>query len=298
MTASCEKMAVGDDVPTNGDSRQEANVVIRIADIEAGWDGESTRTMVNVAEVCTRVNLAVYQDGTRVKLQNQTAADNNFGTIALQLSPGTYQLLVLAHSGKANPTTTKPAEIQFTNPDTSSGTGFTDTFYYYGTLVVGDSGVQMDISMKRATAMFRLATTDVKPAKVKKLQFYYTGGSGALNVVSGYGCKNSKQSVFVTLDDTMTGSKVQCDMYTFLHEETGKLNFIVKAFDANDDIVYETEFNDVPMQRNCITRYTGALFTADDKGTDVEPVGPEPGETTPTAIMVDPEWAKVFDYKF
>lgn len=296
---SCEK-AVIDDVDDSGS--KTSNVTIRVSDIEAGWTGgwagSDTRAMVSVAEVCSRLCFAVYQNGTRIKSKNQTTTDSDFGEFSLDLESGSYQVLVLAHSGNSNPTTTHPDKLQFTNPDSSGGTGFTDTFYYYSDIEVTGEKTQLDINLKRATSMFRLTTSDPKPANIKKFQFYYEGGSGTLDATTGFGCVKSKQSVMVNLNDSQTGQPLQFDMFTFLHDETGKVSFTVKAFNANEDIVYTKEFNDVPMQRNCITQYTGKFFVNDNP--DVTPDDPtiDPDEPSTVKIMVDPEWTTVYDYTF
>ena len=295
VLASCEK-AVIDDVNDGGTTK--SNVVIRVSDIETSWSGSDTRSMVNVSEVCSRLCFAVYQNGTRVKYKNQAAGDDGFGVFSLELESGSYQVLVLAHSGNANPTTTNPAKLQFTNPESSNGTGFTDTFYYYGNMEVSGNQTQLDISMKRATSMFCLVTSDTKPANVKKFQFYYEGGSGTLDATTGFGCVNSKQSVFVNLEDSQTGEPLKFEMFTFLHAETGTVTFSVKAFDANEDVIYTKEFKDVPMQRNCITRYTGKFFAGDTPDVPDDPDKPDPNEPTSIVVMVDPEWASVVDYTY
>ncbi|MBR6828632.1 MAG: FimB/Mfa2 family fimbrial subunit [Prevotella sp.] len=297
--ASCEKAVLDDE--SNSES-QSSNVVIRVSDIEtgwsAGWSGVETRALVNVSEVCSRLCFAVYQNGTRVKYKNQAAGDSDFGVFSLELESGSYQLLVLAHSGNANPATTNPNKLQFTNPESSNGTGYTDTFYYYGDLVVSGDKTTADISMKRATSKFCLVTTDTKPANIKKFQFYYEGGSGALDATTGFGCVNSKQSVFVNLDDSQTDQTLQFEMYTFLHAESGSVTFTVKAFDAKEDIIYTKEFKDVPMQRNCITRYTGKFFVTDTPDVPDTPDDPDPEEPSSMVVMVDPEWSTVLDYTF
>jgi hypothetical protein len=267
--------------------------------MDAGWGSDFSRALVNVSEVCTRVNFAVFKDGQRLKYKNQVAGDEGFGTYSLTLEAGNYQLLILAHSGKANPTTTNPAKLQFTNPGSSSGTGYTDTFYYYGNLTVGNNGTQMSINMTRATSMFRFVTTDVKPEKVKKLQFYYEGGSGALDATTGFGCVNSKRSVFVETGDELTGKTLQCDMYTFLHADTGSVTYTVKAFDKNEDVIYMREFENVSMQRNCITQYSGKFFVSDDPKTpDPQPETPKEDTSSSFTVMVDPEWGNVFKYNY
>ena len=295
LLLSCEKPVIDDTVPS--ETTAMGKVTIRVADVEAGWSASTTRALVNVSEVCTRLCFAVYKDGSRVKSKNQAKGDSDFGTFSMELESGDYQILVLAHSGKSNPTTTHPDKIEFTNPDRSGGTGFTDTFYYYGDLTVTAGSTQVDISMKRATSMFRVVTTDVKPANIKKFQFYYEGGSRNLDATTGFGYGNSQQSVFVTTGDELTGQTLQFDMFTFLHAETGKVTFTVKAFDDKEDIIYQREFKDVSMQRNCITRYTGKYFVADSPDKPDEPE-PDPEEPKSMVVMVDPEWANIFDFTF
>ena len=296
LLTSCEKVLLDEELPVNGGAK-DANVTIRVVELDAAWGNTVSRALTNVSEVCTRLQFAVYQNGSRVSYKNQTVGEEGFGVFSLNLDEGNYQLLVLAHSCKANPATTNPEKVQFTNPDSSNGTGFTDTFYYYGNLTVDSDGSQVNISMKRATAMFRLVTNDVKPAGIKKFQFYYEGGSGALNAKTGKGCVDSKQSVFVTLDDSQTGQPLQFDMYTILPAETGNVSFIVKAFDANNDIKFKKEFN-VPMQRNCISRYTGDFFDVDDQNPPDDPEEPKPEEPSSAVVMVDPEWGNIFDYTY
>ena len=307
LFAACEKMVLDEDTQ-RADGSEKANVVIRVADIETGWGNASSRTLTDVSEVCSRVAFVVYQNGNKVKHEYQTKDDNGFGSYTVQLEEGTYQLFVLAHSGKSNASISNSGPIAtFSNPE-SNGTGYTDTFYYYGDMTVSGNNAQVNVSMKRATAMFRLKTTDAKPAKVKKLWFRYTGGSGVLDATTGYGTVNSIQVVFVPLDDSLTGETLEVDMYTFLHAETGNVSFSIKAFDASENIIseYTKEFADVPMKRNCITRYTGNFFgnSTPDPGPD-EPDNPDnpdnpddPKEPEPLVIQVDPEWGEIFDYSF
>ena len=293
LLPSCEKMNMEED-NAQGANGEKQNVVIRITDINAGWDGATSRTQVHISEVCSRLQFAVYQNGTRVKYDNQIVGDDDFGTFALKLEAGSYQLLALGHSGTGNVTTTKPEKLQFTN----TGTGFSDTFYYYGNMTVSSDGALVDISMERATSMFRLKTADVKPAEAKKFEFYYTGGSGALDATTGLGCVNSKQSVFVSLDDTQTGQPLTFEMYTFLHQESGAVSFTVTAFDEDDGILYTKVFKNVPMKRNCITQYTGNFFTDDEVGEPEGPSIPPSEDSSSNVVYVDPEWADVFEFTF
>lgn len=299
LLTSCEKI----DMEASGqgaDMGDGHNVLIRVVDVDAGWNGSVSRSQVSIAEVCSRLQFAVYRDGDRVKYANQSTSDGSFGSFAVQLEAGVYQLLVLSHSGASNVTTTNPEKLQFKNPGASGGTGFTDTFYYYGDMIVGSDGTLADIHMKRATSMFRLKTADGKPADVKKFQFYYTGGSGTLNAITGCGCVKSQQKVPVELSGSRTGEPLIFEMYTFLHQENGVVTFTVTALGDDDNVLYTKKF-EVPMRRNCVTQYTGNFFTDDNGETPAQPNFPDddsPYDEPSGGITVDPGWDHVFDYTF
>ena len=135
VLSSCEKPLMEGVLE---DDSSENRVVLTVGEVETYINGEPTRSSLPIEQVCSRLCFAVYQGGTRVKLKydNQKVGDSDFGTCTMSLDAGHYQLLILGHSGNANPSTTKPEQIKFTNLTASGGTGYTDTFYYYGDLEV------------------------------------------------------------------------------------------------------------------------------------------------------------------
>ena len=261
--SSCEKPLTTEEEET---SESRGNVTVSIFQLGQTPFTEMSRTAS--ADACTRLNFAVYQDGTRVKQVNQMFGDATFGTASFQLDEGTYQLVAVAHSCTKNPTMTNPQKIQFTNAG-----GFTDTFLYQQQLTITDQSQHLSLSLDRVASMCRFVITDAIPAKVKKLHFYYTGGSGTLDANTGLGCVNSKQSVFF---DVSSGQK-QFDLYTFLHDTTGVIHLTVTAHDADDNVMIEHEF-DVPMTRRQITWLSGPFFS----GSAAEPLV--------TDITINTEW--------
>ncbi len=244
---SCEKPSFDSDV----ESQMVGNLTVSVNQIERTPFSSFTRATVPVAEVCTRLNYAIYDmGGTRVKQVNQVAGDANFGTTGFQLEEGTYQLVVVGHSSSGNPTMTDPTAIKFTNAN-----GFTDTFLYNENITIGEEPIDKQITLNRIVALCRVVITDDFPSEVKKMRFYYTGGSGAFDAATGLGSVNSKQDVKVDVD----GSQKQFDLYTFLHDTEGTIHLTVTALDANGSELYHREF-DVPMEQNYISWLTGAFF--------------------------------------
>ena len=209
--------------------------------------------------------------GSRIKQVNQEKSNASFGVAGFQLEEGDYQLVVVGHSANGNPTMTNPEKIQFTNT-----TGYTDTFLCYSEVSIGEEPVDYEVSLDRIVALCRFVITDDIPAEVKKMQFYYTGGSGAFNAKTGMGCVNSKQTVTY---DVTTVSEKQFDLYTFLHEPSDGIALKVTALDANGNELYNREF-DVPMQQNNITWLSGAFFS-----------GSGSSSTTITGVTVNTDWA-------
>ena len=115
--------------------------------------------------MCSRLNVAIFDaDGTKVKTVAQKEGDTGYGTVALTLAAGTYQLVAIAHNGEGSATITSTEKVTFPNNKV------TDTFYYYGDLIVTSEVQSYDLTLTRAVAMFRLVLTDEEiPSNVAKL---------------------------------------------------------------------------------------------------------------------------------
>ena len=162
----------------------------------------------------------------------------------------------------------------------------TDTFFYYGDLVVGTEKQSYDLTLTRAVAMFRLVLTDESiPASVAKLKFYYLGGSSTFSPKDGYGCVQSKQTEIrpVATDGIY-------EIYTLPHTEEDVLTKLtVTALDANDNILKERTFENIPITRNQVTRYTGSFFGSGGTGTT---------SSGTFRLTADPDWDSVNGYTF
>lgn len=165
---------------------------------------------------------------------------------------------------------TDPTCIKFTNAQ-----GYSDTFLYCSNITIGKESVDEQVSLDRIVALCRFVINDDYPADVTRMRFYYTGGSGAFDATTGLGCVKSKQD----LKFDVTSGQKQFDLYTFLHDTEGIIHLTVTAYDENDNILNEREF-DVPMEQNHITWLSGDYFS-----------GSGSSATTFTGITVNTDWA-------
>ena len=175
LVAACEKPILDEEMVM----KKEANVILHMTQFE---QTAFTRAATDITELCTRLNVAIFDaDGTKVKTVVQKDTDSDFGTVALTLAAGTYRLVVIAHNGEGSATITSEEKVTFPSNKV------TDTFYYYGDLVVTDSQQSYDLVLARAVAMFRLMLNDEEiPSNVARLKFYYTGGSSTFSPSAGY----------------------------------------------------------------------------------------------------------------
>ena len=276
MLTACEKPILGEDEV--GDSPADANVILRFTQFE---QEAFTRAATDITSLCSRLNIAIFDgDGTKVKSIAQKEGDASYGTVALSLAAGTYKLVVVAHNCEGSATITSTEKVTFPNNKV------TDTFYYYGDLVVTSETQNYDLTLTRAVAMFRLVLTDEDiPSTVAKFKFYYTGCSSTFSPKDGYGCVNSKQTEIRTV-----ASDGVYEIYTLPHTEEDVLTKLtVTALDANDNTIKERIFENVPIVRNQVTRYTGSFFGSDGGG--------QTGSGS-FRMTADPDWDAVNGYTF
>ena len=274
LLAACEKPVLDNE---DAVTKKDANVILHFKQYE---QESFTRSATDITELCLRLNIGIFDaDGTKVKTVAQKESDAGYGTVALTLAAGTYQLVVIAHNGEGSATITSTEKVTFPNNKV------TDTFYYFGDLVVTSEVQSYDLTLTRAVAMFRLVLTDDEmPASVAKLKFYYLGGSSTFSPKDGCGCVNSKQTEIRPVSDDGI-----YEIFTLPHTEDDVLTKLtVTALDQNDNIIKEKVFENVPVSRNQVTRYTGSFFGS---------AGGQSSDGT-FRLTADPDWDSVNDYTF
>ena len=286
LAVACEKPMIPDET-TGKMIPADANVILHFTQYEQESFGSSahrsaTRAATDITELCSRLNIALFDaEGTKVKTVAQKESDANFGTVGLTLTAGTYRLVVIAHNCDGSATISSTEKVTFPNNKV------TDTFYYYGDLVVTEAKQSYDLTLTRAVAMFRLVLTDESvPSSVAKLKFYYIGGSSTFSPKDGYGCVNSKQTEIRSVS-----SDGVYEIYTLPHTEDDVLTKLtVTALDANDNVIKERTFENIPITRNQVTRYTGSFFGSGGGG----------GSSSDGTfhLTADPDWDSVNGYTF
>lgn len=262
----CEKVVIDEEAqgnPSDIVSKGECRITLNAMQVEQtpfyAPDKNSTATQ-SVADVCSRISFVIFDGDTKVSSTHQSSSDKSFGTVSVNLDKGTYTLVIIAHNGLGTPTFTSPSKISFKDNKV------TDTFYYCQPLVVGESS-NYELILSRAVAMFNLVVNDDTPSDVKRMKFYYTGGSSTFNAIEGCGCVDSRQTEYREVPETAYKGKSEYCVYTFPRGDGRKLKMDVTAFDSSgENSLYRQVFENVPVSVNQVTRYTGYFFGGDSFG--------------------------------
>lgn len=275
VVAACEKSVLHEG--ENGDG----NVTLHFS----AYQQESfTRSSSALTDQCEKLSVTIFKaDGSKAKSITQRCDAVDFGTVNVTLTSGSYRIVAIAHNGLGTATISSPEKVTFTNNKV------TDTFAYCGTLDVGDEPLERTLDMTRRVAMIRLTIGgDGLPEWINRLKFYYTGGSSTYNPLTGFGCVQSKQTEYRDCEDD-NGQPVRVfEIYTLPHSETDAIKKLtITAISADDDELEEQVFQNIPLERNKITTWTGALFG--ESGTISS------GGIT---LTLDTGWAGTLSYSF
>ena len=230
--SSCEKMIVDEEKTSSSEQEVKGNLILKIS-VAGVTPMETTRAEeADLSQFFTTLNLAVYQNGEKVKkIVSQKVTDNNFGILSMQLEPGIYQVLVVAHSSEGNPDFSNLKQIKFTNSD-----GFSDTFYSLSEIEVKEETEEHSLELTRVTSLLRFVINDAIPREVSMIEFTLTGGSGAFDATTGFGSVRSQQKITFTIDHSQIAPYV-FDFYTILWEEMkddGLKSISIKNLDGYD----------------------------------------------------------------
>ena len=250
MLTSCEKAVL----PAADPSSESVTITFQanFSDITRGTSISGYFTKLNVQLFTT--------DGQKVldKVKTQTADSEDFGTMSLKLTPGTYTVVAVGHSSKVSASIKSPEVCQFT---ASNGEKLTDTFCHCSQIVVGSSAADYTLPMYRAVAMVQFCLTDDQiPDNFAFFKMDYTGGSANFNPTTLEGITKSSQS-----ENRIRNSLDIYQSYTFPYlSATGTLKMTCTATDADGTIIRQRVFDAVPVTRNRITTYTGPFFADGD----------------------------------
>ena len=181
-----------------------------------------------------KLNVMLFDaQGNRVfdKVRTQLSSDEDFCTLSLKLTAGTYWVVAVGHSSTISATIKSPEVVQFT---ASEGEKLTDTFCHCSQITIGGETNTFTLPMYRAGAMIQFCLTDESvPDNFAYFLMEYTGGSANSNPQTLEGITKSSQSEKRIRNDLMIHQA-----YTFPYLATScLLKITVSATDMDGTVI-------------------------------------------------------------
>ena len=276
LFAACEKY-VAEEIVQSGSTVIDGNLVVKAECVvtKSGATEEGQESLP-LKDRFTRMTMVLYQNDVRVDYVNQDNLDKDFGTMSVDLDPGTYQLVVLAHSGQRSPTTTNCHKISFSAP-------LTDVFSYYGDVVVGKEVNKVTVQLTRAVAKIQLTVTDEIPAGVSFFNYIYKGASVSFDPATQKGvASTTRRNVEVEKAD---GVKT-FELYTFVSSDDQTVDWDFAGYSSEKEVLGSKKISNIPVALRNVTKIESKVFDGVIEG------------PTDISVTVDDTWDGVINYTF
>ena len=276
LCAACEKYVAEEG--TQSESKViDGNLVVKAeCVVTRAGETEENQESLPLKDRFTRMTMVLYQDDVRVDYVNQENSDPGFGTMSVDLDPGTYQLVVLAHSGQRSPTTTNCHKISFSAP-------LTDVFSYYGDVVIGKEASKITVPLTRAVAKIQLNITDDIPDNVSFFNYIYKGASVSFDPANQLGVTSStRRNVEI---EKAEGVKT-FELYTFVSSDNQTVDWDFAGYSESNEVIGSKKFSDIPVSLRKVTKIDSPVFDGVIEG------------PTDITFTFDDTWDGVVDYTF
>ena len=276
LFAACEKYVAEEG--TQSESKVvDGNLVVKAeCVVTRAGETEEGQEALPLKDRFTRMTMVLYQNDVRVDYVNQDNLDKDFGTMSVDLDPGTYQLVVLAHSGQRSPTTTNCHKISFSAP-------LTDVFSYYGDVVVGKEVNKVTVQLTRAVAKIQLTVTGEIPAGVSFFNYIYKGASVSFDPATQKGvASTTRRNVEV---EKVDGVKT-FELYTFVSSDDQTVDWDFAGYSSEKEVLGSKKISNIPVALRNVTKIESKVFDGVIEG------------PTDISVTVDDTWDGVINYTF
>ena len=206
------------------------------------------------------ITLAFYEGDTETYKSTQLRADNTtyttFGQFTCSLALGTYTMVVLGYGSEKEITLTGKNNATFTDDRVR------ETFVYTKEVNVNSTAaLDLSATLSRVVAKLEIYSTDHRTANAAKMRTTFAAGGNGLNPLTGFSTTNTGFSNTVNFTGTVNQVGASAN-YLFLNTDEQSMNVTIDVLDADDNIILQKGVNDVPLQRNRVTKLSGLLFSS------------------------------------
>ena len=256
-----------DEAPMEQKSR--VTVDLSTFQVEVEDMSRGSRTTPTLLDVSSRLSFAVLNsEGGQVVTIHQDSEDDDFGSVEMELYPGSYKMVAVAHNGDAD------ASISSVTSAVLPGTTITDSFTGVQDLTVeSNQDCTFNMSLKRITSAFILRLNDIPPANVKEIKVVINTSGFLLSQVNpstlGINPNTGLASNNWKFTHTIPVADVSKNIPLYFIGNTSPATVTIKAtaYDASGKEIISHTLTGVSLVPNKKTIATGTFFQSSGSGT-------------------------------
>lgn len=206
------------------------------------------------------LTMAFYaSDGTEVFKQTQKRDDastyDTFGEFSTTLKVGDYTMVVVANSGSIMPTLTSATSATYGEDVVG------DTFANTQTVnITSTAAVNLNATLERIVSGIAVHSSDGRADEAKKLRITTTTGGRSFSPTTGLATVNTGLTAIITHTEAVDAATRSAALF-FLASDEQTADVTLESLDADDNVLFSTTLENVPLKRNRLTVLTGALYS-------------------------------------
>ena len=244
----------------NGGSITRAGDSLLTGDVQTRADDNTTTTW---KKRFTRLDIAIIPVNSIQNTQYIHQADatqDGFGSATLRLPIGKYKMVAIASKVEGEVNIVSAEKVTF--PEDKK---LDDMAYVCKDIEVKSGSNTFNCKLERAISLLKFKSTDNLPVGFSKIEASLVGNvSRVFNPTTGYGVVdaggNTHNRIW-SLADAKSGT-VGLYIYVFLASEKETIQADLKIYNTDNKVAKALHFDQVILQQNHVTTYTGPLFTS------------------------------------
>lgn len=212
----------------------------------------------------TRLDIAIIPVNSRQNIQyvhQSDATQSDFGSATLRLPIGKYKMVAIASAMKGEVNIVSAEEVTFPGNESLD-----DMAYVCKDIEVKSGSNTFNCQLERAISLLKFHSSDELPAGISKVEASLSGNiSRVFNPTTGYGVKgagDNTQNRSWSLANMKPGKAMTISMYVFLSSEKETIQADLNIYNTDNEVIKALHFDQVTLQQNHVTTYTGPLFTS------------------------------------
>lgn len=212
----------------------------------------------------TRLDIAIIPVNSRQNIQyvhQSDATQSDFGSATLRLPIGKYKMVAIASAMKGEVNIVSAEKVTFPEDEVLD-----DMAYVCKDIEVKSGSNIFNCQLERAISLLKFHSSDELPSGISKIEASLAGNiSRVFNPTTGYGVKgagDNTQNRSWSLANLKPGKAITISMYVFLSSEKETIQADLNIYNTDNEVIKTLHFDQVTLQQNHVTTYTGPLFTS------------------------------------